>query len=72
MPSRLARTPKTASCTSRIRSTGQSVIALLDRVTRRAGRTLVLVTHSPQVAELADRVLTIEDGRVVPLERSPA
>jgi putative ABC transport system ATP-binding protein len=53
-------------------ATGQSVLALLDRVTRGAGRTLVLVTHSPQVAELADRVLTIEDGHVVPLERAPA
>jgi putative ABC transport system ATP-binding protein len=52
-------------------ATGQAVMALLDRVTRRAGRTLVLVTHSPQVAGLADRVLTIEDGHVVPLERFP-
>jgi putative ABC transport system ATP-binding protein len=53
-------------------ATGESVMALLDRVTRRAGRSLVLVTHSPQVAAMADRVLTIEDGHVVPLERSPA
>jgi putative ABC transport system ATP-binding protein len=49
-------------------ATGQSVMALLDRVTRRAGRSLVLVTHSPQVAAMADRILTIEDGHVVPLE----
>jgi putative ABC transport system ATP-binding protein len=51
---------------------GRSVTALLDRFTRQAGRSLVLVTHSPQVAAMADRVLTIEDGHVVPLERSPA
>jgi putative ABC transport system ATP-binding protein len=53
-------------------ATGESVISLLDRFTRQAGRSLVLVTHSPQVAAIADRVLTIEDGRVVPLERSLA
>jgi len=47
--------------------TGAAVSALLERVTRGAGRTLVLVTHSPQVAALADRVFTIEDGHVVPL-----
>ncbi|HKC13595.1 MAG TPA: ABC transporter ATP-binding protein [Vicinamibacteria bacterium] len=48
-------------------ATGQAVLDLLDRVTRRAGKTLVLATHSPQVAALADRVLTIEDGHLVPL-----
>ena len=40
---------------------------MLDRLTRKAGRTLVLVSHSLQVAARADRVYTIEDGRVVPL-----
>jgi putative ABC transport system ATP-binding protein len=49
-------------------ATGRQVMGLLDRVTRRAGRSLVLVTHSPQVAERADRVFTIEDGHVVPLD----
>jgi putative ABC transport system ATP-binding protein len=48
-------------------ATGEAVMTLLDRVTRKAGRTLVLVTHSAQVAARADRVLTIEDGHVVPL-----
>jgi putative ABC transport system ATP-binding protein len=53
-------------------ATGQQVMALLDRVTRQAGRSLVLVTHSPQVAAMADRVFTIDDGHVVPLESRPA
>jgi len=53
-------------------ATGESVMALLDRVTRRAGRSLVLVTHSPQVAAMADRVFTIEDGHLVPLDRPVA
>lgn len=47
-------------------ATGEAVLALLDRMTRQAGRTLVLVTHSAQVAARADRVLTIEEGHLVP------
>ena len=43
-------------------ATGASVLELLDSVTRRAGKTLLLVTHSREVAALADRELTIEDG----------
>ena len=46
--------------------TGETVLSLLDRMTRQAGRTLVLVTHSAQVAARADRVLTIEEGHLVP------
>jgi putative ABC transport system ATP-binding protein len=45
-------------------ATSQAVLDLLDRFTRKAGRTLVLVTHSREVAERADRVLTIEDGHL--------
>jgi putative ABC transport system ATP-binding protein len=46
-------------------ATGTSVLELLDSVTRRAGKTLMLVTHSREVATLADRELTIEGGRFV-------
>jgi putative ABC transport system ATP-binding protein len=46
-------------------ATGASVMGLLDGLTRRAGKTLLLVTHSREVAALADRVLTIEGGRLV-------
>jgi putative ABC transport system ATP-binding protein len=46
-------------------ASGASVLELLDGVTRRAGKTLLLVTHSREVAALADRELTIESGRLV-------
>jgi putative ABC transport system ATP-binding protein len=49
--------------------TGAAVLDLLDRMTRHAGRTLVLATHSPQVADLADCIFTIEDGHLVPSSR---
>jgi putative ABC transport system ATP-binding protein len=37
---------------------------LLDR-NRKAGTTLVLVTHDPEVASRADRKIVLKDGRVV-------
>jgi len=48
-------------------ATGRSVMALLERVSRGQGRSLVLVTHSAAVAAAADRAFTIDDGHVVPL-----
>ena len=42
--------------------TGQQVLALLDRLTRQAGRNLILVTHNPGAAAYADRALYLRDG----------
>ncbi|MBL0935637.1 MAG: MacB family efflux pump subunit [Rhizobiaceae bacterium] len=47
---------------------GDAVLALL-RALHREGRTIVLVTHDPQIAASADRVVTIRDGRIVSDER---
>jgi putative ABC transport system ATP-binding protein len=46
--------------------TGAAVLDLLDSVTRRVGKTLLLVTHSAEVAARADRVLTIAGGHLTP------
>lgn len=45
--------------------TGRQVLDLFQRLLRPAGTTLVLVTHSGEVAAMADRVLTIKDGLLV-------
>ncbi len=45
--------------------TGLQVLELLDRLTRRAGKTMVMVTHSPEVVGIADRVFRAEGGRLV-------
>lgn len=45
--------------------TGDDVLALLDEMTRQAGKTLIMVTHSHHVAQAADRVLTIREGKLV-------
>jgi putative ABC transport system ATP-binding protein len=49
--------------------TGLQVLDLLDRLTRKAGKTMVMVTHSPEVVGIADRVFRIEDCRLV--EQTP-
>jgi len=46
-------------------ATGAAILELLETATRRAGKTLLLATHSGEVAARADRVLTIEGGRLV-------
>ena len=48
--------------------TSLEIMALLQRLNRR-GMTIVLVTHEPDVAAHARRILTFRDGRVVRDER---
>ena len=45
--------------------TGQEVLGLLRLSQRELGRTVVMVTHDRESAALCDRVVTIEDGRIV-------
>jgi putative ABC transport system ATP-binding protein len=47
--------------------TGRAVMETLDRLVRRAGKTLVVVTHSREVMGLADRILTLDRGRLIEL-----
>jgi putative ABC transport system ATP-binding protein len=46
--------------------TGRFILDLLLGVRKTRGTTLVLVTHDPQLAALADRRLVLRDGRRVP------
>jgi putative ABC transport system ATP-binding protein len=45
--------------------TGRHVLDLLERLTRQAGKTMLLVTHSPEAAAIADRVFTLHEGRLI-------
>ena len=44
---------------------GREVLSLLKYVSKQLGVTLILVTHDLHVAEQAERILTIEDGKIV-------
>jgi putative ABC transport system ATP-binding protein len=52
--------------------TGRQVLALLDRLTRQAGRNLILVTHSAEAAAYADRILYLREGQLMVDERAVA
>ena len=45
--------------------TGRMVLDLLTDLSRRYGRTLIIVTHSLAVARAADRVVTLKDGVLI-------
>lgn len=45
--------------------TGLHVLGLLDRLTRKAGKNLILVTHSLDAAQFADRILWLHDGKLI-------
>ena len=49
--------------------TGQAVMALLAEATAARGAALVTITHDLAVAELADRRLRLDGGRLTPWER---
>jgi len=46
-------------------SNGRMILDLLLDHNKRAGTTLVLVTHDPEIASTADRKIVLRDGRIV-------
>ena len=50
-------------------ASGLEILDLLRRAVDERGRTVVMVTHDPRAATIADRVVLLSDGRVV-LDRS--
>ena len=45
--------------------TSQDVLGLLRISGRKYAQTIVMITHNEEIAQLADRVIRIEDGRIV-------
>lgn len=45
--------------------TGDEVMALLKFSAKKYGQTLVVITHNEDIAQMADRTIVIEDGKVV-------
>lgn len=45
--------------------TGRMVMDIFHRLNREQGKTIILITHNPELAEETDRILTISDGQIV-------
>lgn len=44
--------------------TGSDVIGLLKMTGREFHQTIVMITHNPEIARMADRIIRIEDGKI--------
>lgn len=43
---------------------GYEIIGLMRDLNRKFGETFIIVTHDPEIAEMADRVIRLKDGRI--------
>ena len=47
------------------RQSGQDVVRLMRDLARQSGMPILLVTHDPRILDIADRVVSMEDGRIL-------
>jgi putative ABC transport system ATP-binding protein len=47
------------------RQSGQDVVRLMRDLARRSGMPILLVTHDPRILDIADRVVAMEDGKIL-------
>lgn len=45
--------------------TSQDVLGLMKVTSQKFSQTIVMITHNEEIAQLADRIIRIEDGRIV-------
>lgn len=51
--------------------TGITVLEAIARVNRELGTLAVVITHNAAIAEMADRVIHLSDGRITRIDRNP-
>jgi len=51
---------------------GHTVMTILAQIAKDPSRAVLVVTHDPRIIPFADRVIHIEDGRILSEERNPA
>ncbi len=51
-------------------ATSQDVLGLMKTTGERFGQTMVMITHNEEIAQMADRIVRIEDGRIVLPDKS--
>ena len=52
--------------------TGNRILEMLITLNKREKKTLIIVTHDPHIAERADQIITIKDGKTIPGHRAHA
>lgn len=53
------------------RANGEALFVLFRRLIEQEGLAIVVTTHNLHLAEQADRIITLEDGRIIREERTP-
>lgn len=48
---------------------GEEIVDLLKLSNRKYNQTVIMITHDPEIAKQADRIITIEDGHIIKNER---
>lgn len=71
----LAKNPKLLLCDEPTGAldyeTGKQVLTLLQSASRKAGKTVLIITHNAALAKMADRVIRINDAKVRSVEDNP-
>ena len=50
--------------------TGEIVLGTFQKLNQEEGRTIILITHEPDIAEHADRIIHVRDGEIISDSRS--
>lgn len=52
------------------KKSGRDVVEIMQKLAREQGCTILLVTHDNRILDIADRIIYMEDGRLVPLPQT--
>jgi putative ABC transport system ATP-binding protein len=53
-------------------ATGKIVLEVIARINAELGTTAAVITHNAPIAQIADRVMRMADGRIAAIERNAA
>jgi putative ABC transport system ATP-binding protein len=54
------------------RQNGEIVMTILAQIAKQSSRGVLIVTHDPRMLPFADRIIRIEDGRIIGEDRDGA
>ena len=43
----------------------EEIVSLLKKTNKKYNQTIIMITHNLEIAKMTDRIITIEDGRIV-------